>query len=73
MSNKREALAHGAEPERLSGKCARPRPRLVCVDGRVVADAVVVVSEQDPNWWRGMAVRERGEIKLVCGRRLRWR
>ena len=73
MSNKHEALAHGAEPETLSGKCARPRPKLVCVDGRVVADAVVVVSEQDPNWWRGMAVRERGEIKLVCGRRLRWR
>ena len=73
MSNKREALAHGAEPETLLGKCARPRPKLVCVDGRVVGDAVVVVSEQDPNWWRGMAVRERGEIKLVCGRRLRWR
>jgi len=73
MSNKHEALAHGAEPETLLGKCARPRPKLVCVDGRVVGDAVVVVSEQDPNWWRGMAVRERGEIKLVCGRRLRWR
>ena len=69
MSNKREALVEAATP----GKCARPRPKLVCVDGRVVGDAVVVVSEQDPNWWRGMAVRERGEIKLVCGRRLRWR
>jgi hypothetical protein len=73
MSNKREALVEAATPETIFGKCARPRPKLVCVDGRVVGDAVVVVSEQDPNWWRGMAVRERGEIKLVCGRRLRWR
>ena len=47
-------------------------PVLVCVDGRVVGDAVVVVSEQDPNWWRGMAVREQGEIRLSGGRRLRW-
>jgi len=39
-------------------------PVLVCVDGRVVGDAVVVVSEQDPNWWRGMAVRKGGEIRV---------
>jgi hypothetical protein len=73
MSNKHQMVLEAATPETILGKCARPRPRLVCVDGRVVGDAVVVVSEQDPNWWRGMAVRERGEIKLVCGRRLRWR
>ena len=58
--------------ETLLSRCAKPRPRLVCVDGRVVGDAVVVVSEQDPNWWRGMAVREHGEIRLSGGRRLRW-
>ena len=39
-------------------------PRLVCVDGRIVADAVVIVSPADPNWWRGMAVRHDGEVKV---------
>ena len=48
----------------------RPRPKLVCVGGRVVGDAVVIVSERDPNWWRGMAVRCNGEIQLNGGRRL---
>jgi hypothetical protein len=50
------ALANEGEPvaETLLSRCARPRPRLVCVDGRVVGDAVVVVSEEDPNWWRGI-------------------
>jgi hypothetical protein len=50
--------------ETLLGKCARPRPRLVCVDGEVVGDAIVVVSEEDPNRWRGMAVRRNGEIRV---------
>jgi hypothetical protein len=40
------------------------RPRLVCIDGRIVGDAVVIVSEKDPNWWRGMAVRRNGEIRV---------
>ena len=48
MSSKREALVEAATPETILGKCARPRPKLVCVDGRVVGDAVVVVSEEDP-------------------------
>jgi hypothetical protein len=26
--------------------------RLVCVGGRIIADAVVIVSPSDPNWWR---------------------
>ena len=39
------------------------RPKLVCVDGQVVAEAVVIVSPGDPNWWRGMAVRSNGEIR----------
>jgi hypothetical protein len=64
--------------ERLQRKLAedipdappRPRLKLVCVDGRVVGDAVVIVSERDPNWWRGMAVRRNGEIRLTGGRRL---
>jgi len=39
----------------------RPRrPRLVCVGGRVVADAVVIVSPVDRNWW----VREDREIQV---------
>jgi len=61
-------------PERTADLVAlsekRPRPKLVCVDGRVVGDAVVIVSERDPNWWRGMAVRRNGEIRLGGGRRL---
>ena len=48
----------------------RPRPKLVCVNGKVVGDAVVIVSERDPNWWGGMAVRRNGEIQLNGGRRL---
>jgi hypothetical protein len=46
---------------------------LVCVDGRIVGDAVVVVSEDDPNWWRSMSIREGGKITIKHGRRLRWR
>ena len=50
MSNKHQMVLKAAAPETILGKCARPRPRLVCVDGRVVGDAVVVVSERDPNY-----------------------
>jgi hypothetical protein len=39
---------------------------LVCVEGRLVGDAVVIVSEEDPNWWRGMAVRRNGEIRVMA-------
>jgi hypothetical protein len=34
---------------------AKPKPRpakLICVDGRIIADAVVIVSHNDPNWFR---------------------
>jgi hypothetical protein len=44
---------------------APPRPKpvtLVCVNGQIVADATVIVSPSDPNWWRGMAVCRDGEI-----------
>ena len=33
----------------------RPKPRpmtLVCVDGVIVRDAIVIVSHNDPNWFR---------------------
>jgi hypothetical protein len=33
----------------------RPKPRpmtLVCVDGVIVGDAIVIVSHNDPNWFR---------------------
>ena len=55
MSNKHQMVLEAATPGTILGKCARPRPRLVCVNGRVVGDAVVVVSERDPNWFRKRA------------------
>jgi len=64
MSNKGQGLQQTETPETILGRCARPRLRLVCVDGQVVGNAVVVVSEEDPNWWRGMAVRRNGEIRV---------
>ena len=51
-----------AAPETILA--ARPKPVLVCRDGVVVGHAVVIVSERDPNWWRGMAVRRGGEIRV---------
>jgi hypothetical protein len=47
-----------------------PLPVLVCRDGKVVGDCVVIVCEDDPNWWRAMAVRNKGAIKLSGGRRI---
>jgi len=64
MSNKGQGLQQAETTETILGRCARPRLRLVCVDGQVVGNAVVVVSEEDPNWWRGMAVRRNGEIRV---------
>jgi hypothetical protein len=46
---------------------APPKPKpitLICVDGRIVADATVIVSPKDVNWWRRMAVRQNGEIQI---------
>jgi hypothetical protein len=45
-----------------------PKPaRLVVDHGRVIADATVVVSPYDPNWYRGIAQggATNGEIKVV--------
>lgn len=50
---------------------ARAKAVLVCVNGEIVGDCVVVVSEDDPNWWRSMSVREGGKITLRGGQR--WR
>jgi hypothetical protein len=42
--------------DELVAKCLpqhrRPRPKvvLVCVDGKIIADAVVIVSPRDKNW-----------------------
>jgi len=31
----------------------KPKPaKLICVNGKIIADAVVVVSRNDPNWYR---------------------
>ena len=38
------------DPPTLLGS-ARAFPMLVCVDGRTVGDAVVIVSPSDPNFW----------------------
>ena len=40
------------------------RPKLIAIDGAIVADAVVIVSPDDVNWWRGKAFRTDGEIKV---------
>ena len=64
-------MSKRATAELANDTPARPRPVLVCVGGRVIGDAVVVVSEKDPNWWRGMAVRSNGVIRVrVRSRRL---
>src|SRR5262245_22026980 len=44
---------------------AKPRPaKLICVDAKIIADAVVTISEHDCNWGRGMAVRTNGVITV---------
>lgn len=48
-------------------KHVRPAPKLVCINGRVIAGAVVIVSPSDPNWWRAKALIARytnGEIHV---------
>jgi hypothetical protein len=46
----------------------RKAAKLVVDGGRIVGDAVVVVSPSDPNWFH--AVRTDGEIHLAGGRML---
>ena len=65
MSNKCVALQ--AAPETLLSRCARPKPKLVCVNGVVVGNAVVVVLPRDPNWWRNhLGGSFDGEVKVVA-------
>jgi hypothetical protein len=78
MMSERSETLRGLR-ERLQRKLAegipdappRPRPKLVCRNGQIVGDCVVVVSEDDPNWWRSMAVRAGGKITIKDGRRIR--
>jgi hypothetical protein len=59
MSNRSEALKikERAPP--------RPGPKLICIDGKVVGDAVVIVSPRDPNWYRNYRGGNfNGEIKI---------
>jgi hypothetical protein len=63
---------------RLAPKEPRPRPKvvLVCRDGRVVADAVVIVSPKDKNYeWEteGVVVVRRERINPVAVRLVRER
>ena len=66
---KQTALEDGPTPTLLGTR--PPLPVLVCRDGEIVGDCVVVVSEDDPNWWRSMSVREGGRITLKGGKRCR--
>ncbi len=59
--------------EIIRRRVPKPRPAiLVCVNGQIIADAMVVVSDRDPNWWRGMAVCRDGLIE-VRAPRPKWR
>jgi len=61
MNSKREALQEIGVPD----PPLRPRPVLICRDGRIVGDAVVIVSPRDPNWYRNYLVKEfDGEIRV---------
>jgi hypothetical protein len=60
----RERLQHKLT-EGIPDALPPPRPKLVCVDGRVVGDAVVIVSPRDPNWYRNhLANGFDGEIRV---------
>jgi len=53
-----------AEREGMPRRGCWPGPKLVVDGGRIVGDADVVVSQGDPNWWRGMAVRRDGLVEV---------
>jgi hypothetical protein len=59
-----------AQVVRIERKRVKPKPRpaiLVCVDGRIIADAVVIVSPKDPNWFRsdGYKAYRTGDVVTV--------
>ena len=65
MEAEMEPERQAYEEETILGRCARPRPKLVCIDGNVVADAAVIVSPRDPNWYRNhLANGFDGEIRV---------
>ena len=41
--------------------------KLVCVNGKIIADAVVIVSRNDPNWYRpnGYKAYRTGDVVTV--------
>jgi hypothetical protein len=67
MLDEIEAVLKGTPPKAVVKRRPRP-PVLVCVDGKIVGEATVIVSSADPNWWRGMAVRRNGEIRVTIDR-----
>ncbi len=53
--------------EIIRRRILRPKPvRLICVGGRVIADADVIVSPRDPKWYRqtGMGHDTQGVIEV---------
>ncbi len=51
--------------EVIRRRILRPKPvRLICIAGRIIADATVIVSPADPNWYRGMGRNTRGLIEV---------
>lgn len=64
-----EAFATPQAPVWPSPGAALPKPVLVCDRGRVVGNAVVIVSDGDFNWYRSdaWAVATNGEIQIRVG------
>ena len=59
-----------ARAEQRAAVVAVPKPRpmkLVCVDGVIIADAIVIVSHNDPNWFRptGYKAYRTGDVVTV--------
>ena len=50
----------------------KPRPmKLICLNGKIIAEAVVIVGEKDPNWWReAKAVLTNGVVTVKLPRRI---
>jgi hypothetical protein len=49
----------------------RKKPKLICLNGRIIAEAVVIVGEKDPNWWReAKAVLTNGVVTVKLPRRI---
>ena len=59
------ALQQVLQPHKRPKRAPSPRPmKLVCVDGCVVADASLIVSPCDPNYWhRGRETKGLIEIR----------